>query len=334
MRRISIHWPQILTSAAARANMSTVKKLCVHCKFLCNIAQPLVFLRRVLVVFLTLLLIVQPVLAKTPTPDELSRAEAKALEAKAYYKNKLFQEAATGFMEAFAISGKPDMMFNAARAYEEAGQNARAIALYEQYITLKNVPDDGKKEAQGHIDKLRKMMADPTAPEEKKPEAEKKPSEAKAPVTAEAEQNPADSPNQPPAKPMVVAVTQKPAAPADDRSRVLSWTLLIGGGLLTLGGLGNTVGGASDANTANNMDFSVTDAAAVYKANYAAASSKRNTGLFSALLGAGLATWGVYRLWGPVPQSTAEKTSNYHWLPSIDLNPAAGSASLIWGGTF
>ncbi len=317
-----------------------VKKLCVNGEFLCNSAQPLGFLRCALVIVFALLLAAQPVLAKTPTQDELSRAEAKALEAKAYYKNKLYQEAATGFMEAFAISGKPDMMFNAARAYEEAGQNPRAIALYEQYITLKNVPDDGKKEAQTHIDKLRKLMAEPTPPDEKKPvvdktpEAEKKSVEASPPVKPDAEPTLGDKPKELQLEPVIVPVARKPAVAADDRSRGLSWTLLIGGGLFTLAGLANTVGGAADGNAANNMDFSVPDAAAIYKASYATASSKRNTGLFTALIGAGLATWGGYRLWGPIPQGAAEKTSNNGWLPRIDFNPTAGGASLIWRGSF
>jgi outer membrane lipoprotein-sorting protein len=76
--------------------------------------------------------VLQPSLAvaQAVTAADLKKAEAKAEEAKAYFKSQLFAEAADAFMEAFAISKRPDMMYNAARAQEEGKLYAKALALF------------------------------------------------------------------------------------------------------------------------------------------------------------------------------------------------------------
>ncbi len=94
-----------------------------------------------------------------PTPRDLERAEALATEAKAYFKGKLYKQAATGFMEAYAIARKPPMVFNAARAYEEAREPRRALALFQMYLTLADVSDEGRADAGTRITDLEAVVA-------------------------------------------------------------------------------------------------------------------------------------------------------------------------------
>ncbi len=74
--------------------------------------------------------------AAGPTDAELRRAEALATEARMFFKSKLYKDAALQFMEAFALSQRPALVYNAARAYEEADMLDKSIALFGHYQRL------------------------------------------------------------------------------------------------------------------------------------------------------------------------------------------------------
>lgn len=117
--------------------------------------------------------------ALSQTKKDLERAEAKATEGKAYFKGKLFAEAADAFMGAYAIVRKPTLVYNAARAREELGDHKRAIALFNMYVGLATVSEAGKKAAREHIAKLQAKVdaaeaAARAAEEQKKLDAAKK----------------------------------------------------------------------------------------------------------------------------------------------------------------
>jgi tetratricopeptide (TPR) repeat protein len=109
-----------------------------------------------------------------PDEAELRKAEALATEAKVFFKAKLYDKAAGRFMEAYAISRRPSLMYNAARAYEEGRNLREAHALFQEYRKLPDVGEDGRKDADARIARLEADMqaadAEARAREEKKVE--------------------------------------------------------------------------------------------------------------------------------------------------------------------
>ena len=89
-----------------------------------------------------------------PSKAELTRAEAKSTEARAYYQSALYKEAAQSFMDAFAITKRPRLLYAAASAREKAGQRRRAYALYSMYLELPDIPVKNRAYAESKIIKL------------------------------------------------------------------------------------------------------------------------------------------------------------------------------------
>lgn len=104
----------------------------------------------------------------------LRRAEAMATEAKALFQNRVYLDAARLFMEAFAISRRAPLVYNAARAYEEGGQLKRAESLFLLYLSLPDADEAGKGDATEHLQLVRERLrvAEPVAepPPSVKPE--------------------------------------------------------------------------------------------------------------------------------------------------------------------
>lgn len=103
--------------------------------------------------------------ARAADPASVRRAEAIATEAKFLFKQKAYEEAAARFFEAYTLVNKPALLFNAARAYEEAGNIDRAAALFRAYIELDGVGADGKAEASKRLAPLEKVLAERKAAE-------------------------------------------------------------------------------------------------------------------------------------------------------------------------
>ena len=92
----------------------------------------------------------------------LDQAEALAAEAQAEFKAGAFDQAARLYMQAYGKSGKASVVYNAARAYEEAGNVGEAIALFRLYLSLS--PDaDGVVDARARIQKLEALRASKAA---------------------------------------------------------------------------------------------------------------------------------------------------------------------------
>lgn len=75
------------------------------------------------------------------------QAEALAQKATAFFKGGLFERAADLYMQAFALSQLPLMVYNAARAYEEAGKLREAKALFAHFLRLPGGAPDVRTEA-------------------------------------------------------------------------------------------------------------------------------------------------------------------------------------------
>lgn len=273
-----------------------------------------------------------PARAAEPRADDLERAEAKALEAKAFFKSQLFPQAAASYMQAYAISHKPATLFNAARSYEEAGLHAEAVALFEQYRQLPDVPADGRKDADERIARNRvaiQQRKNPTAPAT--PTAPQRPAPgASAPASDPPEGPETGSATPQGAAPEATAPTEgsttatTPVPPSDPPSKALSWGLFAGGDVILVLGLLAYSGSVSAVTNANNMDFSQLGAEASYKSAISTARGTRNFSIGTMIVGAGLAGWGAWRLWGPSSSSTtsdagtaSRTTSSRAWLTPL-----------------
>lgn len=96
--------------------------------------------------------------------EATERATAKAIKAQALFKSGQFIKAAEAFLEAYAVSPKATMLFNAARAYEEAAALDEAIALYQRYLTLKDSDAAGRADATKRLADLTQRRAAATDP--------------------------------------------------------------------------------------------------------------------------------------------------------------------------
>ncbi len=118
--------------------------------------------------------------AAEPRGDDTERAEAKAIEAKAFFKGGLYPQAANSYLQGFAISHNSATLYNAARAYEQGKLYAEAIALFEQYLQLPDVPPDGQRDARERIAAARAQLrsAPPTAGKKPTANGQDKPAQA------------------------------------------------------------------------------------------------------------------------------------------------------------
>lgn len=101
--------------------------------------------------------------------DRLRRAEAMATEAKALFKNQVYDDAARLFMEAYAVSKRAPLVYNAARAYEEAGRLKRAESLFLLYKTLPDADPAGLRDAAEHLAAVRRRIEAGEARDEPEP---------------------------------------------------------------------------------------------------------------------------------------------------------------------
>ncbi|MCB9740709.1 MAG: hypothetical protein H6747_15705 [Deltaproteobacteria bacterium] len=120
--------------------------------------------------------------AQAPDAATVRRAEALATEAKLLFQQKAYEQAAERFFEAYTLVRKPALIYNAARAYEEAGNVERAVALFKAYQGLPDAPKDGKAEAKRRLIPLEAELGrrQAAAAAKEQAEAARKAAEAKA----------------------------------------------------------------------------------------------------------------------------------------------------------
>ena len=96
------------------------------------------------------------------------RAGALATEAKLLFQQKVYDQAAERFMEAYTLVRRPALLFNAARAYEEGGLLAKAVALFKAYVNLADAPADGKADATSRVQRMQAVLEERRAAEDAK----------------------------------------------------------------------------------------------------------------------------------------------------------------------
>ncbi|MBI5609723.1 MAG: hypothetical protein HY902_12695 [Deltaproteobacteria bacterium] len=133
--------------------------------------------------------------------DARTDAEVLATRAKALFHAKSYAQAADLYLAAYAKSHVPLMLFNAARATEEAGNLAEARALFLEYARLEGITPAERKDALRRADDLR-VRLDQQAPVAAEPAPKPKNAPAADPATPPA-----------PSEPAKAAATQPPSAP-------------------------------------------------------------------------------------------------------------------------
>ncbi len=244
---------------------------------------------------------------------ERARAEAKAMEAKIEFKSGNHAKAAQLFLEAFAISRAPALMYNAARAYQKGAMPAKAIIVFEQYLDLQGLSAAGRAEAKGHIETLKKQVAAGKAAPKEEPKPEPK-VEPKPEPKVEPKPEPKGEAKPQPVVPPPGVVQP---APADERGKWVTWGLLGGGGLLFLIGTATMSGAASDLEAANNMDFGSDNAKQTYNKQADSAKARHSAGIFFTLAGLGLGGWGAWRMFMKKPATTAVPASAWFARPQV-----------------
>lgn len=266
--------------------------------------------------------------------DELAKAEAKALQAKFKFKAEAYAEAAELFLEAFSISKSPALLFNAARAFEEAKRYKEARAAFEQYLGLPGLSDAGRADARAHLAACEAKIAEA---------AQSAPPAAATPSPTP----PATAPNATGREPVPAAASTEPAATApaasaggvqsapgpEQPSKLLTWSLVGGGGLLVLMAAAGFAGSVTRAEAANAMDFSVADAKTRYNTEFDAAESSMAGSTLLLAAGVALAGWGTWRLLR-TPASTAAVRPKVWGAPTAFATERGLSGGLALGGSF
>jgi hypothetical protein len=124
-------------------------------------------------------------------------ALALASQAKGKYAAGAFEAAAGLFMAAYGKVPEPTLLFNAARAYQQAGRPREALPLFQLYLSLNQDADAdsqaGRREATQHVAaieaSLRKQGETPTPPPTVKPEPALTPEPVPPPVPPQTEPN-------------------------------------------------------------------------------------------------------------------------------------------------
>ena len=267
----------------------------------------------------TIFVAVQPAFADgSLTKEEIAKAEATALDAKFKFKAGKFEAAAPLFLQAFTLSRKPALLYNAARAYEEAGRPLEAKVAFEQYLGLPHVTAAGRKDAKQRIaaltakvagEKQRQMQATKNAAAAKaKAEAEAE-AEAKRAAAKKEASDQKDALEQVLKRDAVVATPTPAKAPiAPSRNRYVTYGVSAGAGLMLLIAVGGQLQAVQVMSDANGMNFSVDNKfieterqtkKAQYSAKVADAQNRQGSAILSAVIGLGLGGWAAYRLLTP-----------------------------------
>ncbi len=152
-----------------------------------------------------------------PDANTVRRAEAIATEAKFLFKQKAYEEAAARFFEAYTLVNKASLLYNAARAYEEAGNLERAAALFRAYVELQDAPADGRADARKRLVPIDARLAEKAAAE--KAAADKIAAEKAAAEQAEAERQRALAAAQERANAEKIAAEKAAAQAAAERAK-------------------------------------------------------------------------------------------------------------------
>ncbi len=181
--------------------------------------------------------------ARPASADDASEAKTHYQKATAHFAVGEYREAATEYEEAFKLKQDPAILFNAAQAHRLAGDNQKALLIYNNVIKLyptSQYATDSKE----RIDKLTQSGTSPPAavPAETAPRtaAQTANPPAAAPPPAAAAVPPAPAPTlaataPAPSEPVLVASAVPPPAAEDKPVYTRWWFWAAAGGVVAIG---------------------------------------------------------------------------------------------------
>ena len=265
--------------------------------------------------------------ADAPDAAEMRKAEAAATEAKVFFKAGLFDKASAKFMEAYAISKRPSLMYNAARAYEEGLNYREAIALLNHYKDLPDVGGDGKRDAEQRIARMDGVLRQQAEIDAAKAEAARlaaiqAAAELKLRQDEERARRERDRQTLLPQDPTPVVGVPTP--------RHVSWPLVA-----SALGVGFLAGGAYiealyEANQARSMSILDDNDVTAYEGHASDARTFQAVAITGAAVGVGLATWALIDWWTSGGNATEKSASK----SSVSVFPAPGGGMLGVRGSF
>jgi hypothetical protein len=97
------------------------------------------------------------------TPEQEKHAQGLVAEAKTHMQAGEYEQAAKIYMQAYGLAQRPAIVFNAARAYEQAGLWQEAKPLFELYLQIDSGSDldsvTGRADAQKRLDAVNARIA-------------------------------------------------------------------------------------------------------------------------------------------------------------------------------
>ena len=226
-----------------------------------------------------------------PPAAETESIESLTQRAQTEFKAGFFEESARLYLRAWRKSDKPSHVYNAARAYDEAGNTSEALNLYRLYVKTAQ-ETDGTAQAQARIRQLEAVQAVHPAPA-RPPEP---------PVRTDDDL----SPSRPAAgatSSRAKAVADSAPAPDDGVTRAQAWWVTGAAVAVLAGGTAMYVTGTAAADDANRMPRATSAEDASYRSAYRSATSRWQAGtalIGVGVLGAAVAVW----LHVQVPAST------------------------------
>ncbi|MBI5611299.1 MAG: tetratricopeptide repeat-containing protein [Deltaproteobacteria bacterium] len=145
--------------------------------------------------------------AQAVAPADAPEADTLAREATRRFKEGDYEVAARLFERCYALDHRADRLFNAARAWEKAGRDREAVALFERYLAVSQDPV-GREEARVRLARARERAA---AVAEPPPVAAAPPTAATPTVSPGIDEPPKQSAKQPVQPVATSAVAELPS---------------------------------------------------------------------------------------------------------------------------
>jgi len=255
-----------------------------------------------------------------PAPAEPSADDGRVVElnerGSSLYAEGDYRRAVELFLQAYAVDGDPNLLFNVAACYEGLGDRDAAIEKYRAFLADPSAAPEGRPRAEGAIARL--LANDAAQP----PKAPLEPLVAAAATPAVA----------PPVAPPAAAPVPAGREP-DDLPEWLPWAVLGGGAALGVAGAAFYLMGVADhreVTEASGYD----DPNAVVHSSRDQAEALIESGDTKKLVGVTTAAVGGAVVVGYVLWRVFEPSNEQGNGPPVDVAVSPSGASLAWSGRF
>lgn len=213
------------------------------------------------------------------TKANVEHANRLAKKAKADFAERHFEDAAAGFIEAFALSKEPSLLFNAARAHQESGRFVEARAEFRLYRAQPKVDQEGMAAADARIAECDRELAKIESAKVPPPPVVV-PDDGLGGVQFSIEVTKATDDQ-------VEGFAFKPKKLISVQSGVAVALLGIGAGLM--------IHSASRSAEANTLPLKTAAQKAAYHSEFSSVHLEWGVGITTCVIGAGVAYWAVWR---------------------------------------